>query len=115
MAEESTDDQGLQESIERITDKLRMISKKIGEMEREIKELSHLKHGLEARIRALESEDMDVIKKHLYEIDSKVRSLESEHDKRKASWNLALNFAVQLAWVSMAAWLLAKLGLQAPI
>jgi chromosome segregation ATPase len=105
----------LKESIDKVTDKARSIAKRLSEIEREIYDLMRSKHDLEARVRTLESEDIEVLKKHVYEIDSKVRSFESDHDKRKQSWNMALNFFVQLLWVSMAAWLLTKLGLQGPL
>jgi chromosome segregation ATPase len=115
MDEDTPDYSSLKDSIDKAMDKAKSIAKRISEIEREIDDLMRSKHDLEARVRTLESEDIEVVKKHLYEIDSKVRSFESDHDKRRQSWNMALNFFVQLVWVSMAAWLLTKLGLQGPL
>ena len=115
MDEDHPDYSSIKESIDKAMDKARSIAKRISEMEREIDDLMRSKHDLEARVKTLESEDIDSVKKQLYEIDSKVRSFESDHDKRRQSWNMVLNFFVQLLWVSMAAWLLTKLGLQGPL
>ena len=115
MDEDHPDYSSIKESIDKAMDKARSIAKRISEMEREIDDLMRSKHDLEARVRTLESEDIESVKKQLYEIDSKVRFFESDHDKRRQSLYMVLNFFVQLLWVSMAAWLLTKLGLQGPL
>jgi hypothetical protein len=103
------------ESIDKISDRVKTVTKRNLELEKEVDNLMRTRHDLEVRVKSLESNDIEGIKKQLYEIDSKVRSFESDHDKRRANWNMVLNFVVQLVWVSMAAWLLTKLGLQAPL
>lgn len=98
-----------------LQEKAKGLSKRISEFERELKELTQFRHDLESRTRVLESGDMEKIKHDLYKIESRMDSFESDHDKRKESWRTMTNFIVQLLWVCMAAWLLTKLGLQAPL
>lgn len=96
-------------------DKIKSISKKYTDLQEEIEELIDFKTDIEARVRLLETLDIDRIKQDLYKIDSRVASFESDHDERKEKIKMVLNFVVQLIWVSMAAWLLSKLGLQPPL
>jgi chromosome segregation ATPase len=96
-------------------ERLRSLSKKISELDRQFRSLESMGHDLEARIRVLESADMERFKQDLYKLESKISSFESDHDDRKENWKIAINFVIQLIWVSMAAWLLTKLGLQAPL
>lgn len=76
-----------------ILDKFKSLSKKTAELEKELKELKELKHELKA----------------------KLQELEKKHDQDSEKWRRLADFAVQLIWVAMAAWLLTKLGLQAPL
>ena len=105
----------LKESDSKIIEKLKTITKKNLDLEKEIKNLSTLKYELDARIKVLEAEDFENLKHDFYKLESKLQNFENQHDDRKEKWNTLINFVVQLIWVSMAAWLLAKLGLQAPL
>lgn len=96
-------------------DRLRSLSKKISELDRQFRSLETMGHDLDARMRVLESAGMERFKQDLYKLESKMNSFESDHDDRKENWKMAINFVIQLIWVSMAAWLLTKLGLQAPL
>jgi hypothetical protein len=96
-------------------DRMRGLSKRISEMDRGLRSLEMTSHDLEARVRVLESSDVERFKQDLYKLESKINLFESDHDDRKENWRMAANFIVQLLWVSMAAWLLTKLGLQAPL
>lgn len=98
-----------------LLDKIKDISKKYANLQEKVEELTEFKNDVKARIRVLETLDIDRIKQDLYKIDSKVASFESDHDERKEKIKMVLNFVVQLIWVSMAAWLLTKLGLQPPL
>lgn len=98
----------IQETESKIADKVKLMS-------REVKELSGFRRDVEARMRVLESKDFDEIRQSIYDIESRIKSFEMQHDDSKEKWKTALNFVVQLAWVSMAAWLLTKLGLQGPL
>lgn len=102
----------LQESNSKILDKLRNVSKKNIDLEKEIKDLNKSKYEIDTRLKILESE----IQKHdFYKIENTIEKFESQHDDRKQKWSMIINFVVQLAWISMAAWLLTKLGLQPPL
>ncbi len=105
----------LQESDEKLQNKNKNLIYKQSELEKQIKSICDSKHNLEMRISILESINIEDLKKEIYKIDSKVQSFESAHDDRKEKWQIAINFIVQLIWVAMAAWLLTKLGLQAPL
>lgn len=96
-------------------DRIRSLSKRISETDRGLRSLEAISHDLEARVRVLESADVEKFKQDLYKLESKMNSFASDHNDRKENWRMAANFVVQLLWVSMAAWLLTKLGLQAPL
>jgi chromosome segregation ATPase len=98
----------LRETDAKIADRLKGLAK-------EIKELSSLKHEFEARMRVVESRDFEEMRQSIYGIEGRMKSFEAQHDDSKEKWRTALNFVVQLLWVSMAAWLLTKLGLQGPL
>lgn len=91
------------------------IMEKLKSLAREIRELSSSRHDLEARMRVLESKDFEEIRQNIYSMESRMKSFETQHNDRKEKWQIVLNFVVQLIWVAMAAWLLAKLGLQGPL
>lgn len=76
-----------------ILDRLKSLSKRTLETEKELKELKELKH----------------------ELKIKIQELEKQHDQNSEKWRRLIDFSVQLIWVAMAAWLLTKLGLQAPL
>lgn len=96
--------------VERLVEKTRSLSKRLSELERN----SRFGSDLEVRIKVLEVES-ERISAQISEMDRNIKKLELNHDNRKERWNMAVNFVVQLAWVSMAAFLLSKLGLQAPL
>lgn len=95
--------------------KLNHLYRMVSDLESEMKELVIQRQDLDARMRVLEAEDMVRLRQDFYRLESKMSSFESDHDNRKENWRMVLNFVVQLLWVSMAAWLLTKLGLQAPL
>lgn len=96
-------------------DKIKIILKRVSDLEKSSESVESAVHDLDARVRVLESEDFEKLKQDIYKMESRLHSFESEYDKRKENWKMMINFAVQLIWVSMAAWLLTKLGLQAPL
>lgn len=98
----------LKEANSRIMEKTKALA-------RDFKEILGSWHDLEARIRVLESKDFEDIRNNLYGIESRIKSLEAQHNDRKEKWQIVINFVVQLMWVSMAAWVLTKLGLQGPL
>ena len=92
----------------------RIIEKTKG-LAREVRDISESWHDLEARTRVLESKDFEEIRNSLYGIEGRMKSLESQNNDRKQKWQIVINFVVQLIWVSMAAWVLTRLGLQGPL
>lgn len=109
------DGRGTPDHNETLRDKMKSILRRFSDLEKSFRSTEMTVHDLDARVRVLESEDLERLKQDIYKMESRLRSFESEHDKRKENWKMIINFAVQLIWVSMAAWLLAKLGLQAPL
>ena len=105
----------LKESDLRTIERLKNLIKKNSDFEKEMENLNKSKYEIEARLRVLESEDIEKIKHEMYRMESVLQKFESRHDDRRQNWNTAINFMVQLAWVSMAAWMLTKLGLQPPL
>lgn len=104
----------VQEAVARLFEKVKNMSKKVSELEKETREGAELKAASDVRLKMLESEFQRMSEDFL-ETDRKIRIFELNHDNRKERWNMAVNFIIQLAWVSMAAFILTKLGLQAPL
>ena len=93
----------LQDSCSKLTERTRQLSRHISELEKELGRVNEYRHDLDARIRVLESENVEAMKQDLYRTESRVNAFETQHDDRKEKWSMAINFVVQLAWVSMAA------------
>jgi len=102
------------ESVRRLQDKYRNIFKKMSEHERDHRRMLEQKADLETRLRVLESYESK-LEDEISDIDKRLRNFELTHDKRKENWNMVVNFVIQLVWVAMAAFMLSKLGLQAPL
>ena len=105
----------LEESYIKISDKNKFLLKKVEQIHNKTIDLHEKINQLETNIKILESVDFDELKQNLNEIHSKVRVMEITHGNRSENWKRVLDFLVQLLWVSMAAYLLTKLGLQAPL
>ena len=101
----STEDH--EESVTKLQEKYRSLSKRLSD-----READHA--DMEARMRVLESMESR-LEDAISDIDKRLRTFELSHDKRKENWNMAVNFVIQLVWVAMAAFMLSKLGLQAPL
>jgi predicted transcriptional regulator len=105
----------LQESNHKMLDKIKSLAKSSAEFEQETKKLIDHKHELEARVRVLEAANFEEIKYQIHKLNSDIQALQLKNDDNKEKFKRFFDFAIQLAWVSMAAWLLTKLGLQAPL
>lgn len=90
--------------VEPIRDNMRSISDSFAEIKEFTKEL-------EKRMRKLETDEIDRLKESIYKLESSVSHFKTANDDYKDRWNMALNFIVQLIWVVMASYVLAKLGL----
>lgn len=87
-----------------IRDKIQFISEALADLKDRTKEV-------EKRVRSIESEDLDQIRKSMYKLDNHVSNFNSASNSRRERWNMALNFVVQLVWVVIASYVLTKLGL----
>ena len=78
-------------------------------------------NDLNIKIKIIETQDIDSILQEVKEIRSalhklelKLQVLESSSTNQEARWKTIFSFSLQLVWVVLAAFLLYKLGLQAP-
>lgn len=104
----------LDDTVARLLEKTRNLAGRLSNQEEELSRLSGLKSDAEIRLKMLESE-LGKVSDEVSEIEKRLRVFEMNHDTRKERWNMAINFFVQLIWVAMAALMLSKLGLQAPL
>lgn len=58
--------------------------------------------------------DIDVLEKQIHSLELRMQSIEISSGKVENRWKAMVNFGLQLAWVIIAAYLLYKLGIQAP-
>ena len=69
----------------------------------------------DANYKIIKIEDkIDIIKEDLHKIDVRLKTLEIAQGGYEQNWKTIINFAVQVIWVVMAAYILMKLGLQSP-
>lgn len=88
----------LDEKIEKRTRFLRIKLKKIKE-----------------EITNLEEKDFDKINDNIHDLEIRIKTLEIAQGGHEQNWKLFFNFFLQAVWVIMAAYILYKLGLQAPL
>lgn len=104
----------------RIDERVKLIMTKQDKMEGKLDERLQTLHELEGRIALIESAKKDTEKQlgslqevvHTIELDLQAVSIQSAGHESK--WKTIISFAVQIAWVILAAYLLLKLGIQAP-
>lgn len=58
--------------------------------------------------------DVHILARKIHDLELKVQSIEITSGKAENRWKTMVNFGLQLAWVIIAAYLLYKLGIQAP-
>jgi chromosome segregation ATPase len=114
MTMENQDLERLEATVSKLLEKTRGLSKRVSDGEDEVARLSASKSDAEIRVKLLESA-LEKVSAEISDIDRRLRVFEMNHDTRKERWNMAINFFVQLVWVAMAALMLSKLGLQAPL
>jgi hypothetical protein len=54
------------------------------------------------------------VKTELHKLEIEMQAVKIAQGGAEGRWKTIISFAVQIAWVLLAAWLLMKLGLQAP-
>lgn len=104
----------------RIDERIKAITKNHDELENKIDDLIESTHDMNSRIKMIERYHDEIFNeiKQLgrsdHDIQMKIASIEITHGGSENRWKAIINFVVQIAWVILAAFLLTKLGLQAP-
>lgn len=120
MSEDITADslQKLHDSSTRIDERVKTIQEHQKNLENSIGSIQCEHTGIMQRIAVLESKDtahhLNDIKKELNQLEKRLNTFEASTGQSKDRWNRIFTFMIQIIWVILAAWLLMKLGLQAP-
>jgi uncharacterized coiled-coil protein SlyX len=96
------------EIIERHQEKIRHLIKKTKDLEEQNKEI-------ETSLKILENKNIDKLSDNMHELEIRIKSVEIAQGGHDEKWKSIINFIVQIIWVTMAAYILFKLGLQTPI
>lgn len=107
--------QSLFDLTSRMDERLRVLDKEQQRNEEEIKEHIKATQNLHSDMRLLSAKIDDLIKhKETMRLESRVQTLEQSSSDTEGRWKVIVNFVLQLIWVATAAYMLYKLGLQAP-
>lgn len=106
----------------RVDERVQLMMKKQDDFERKLDERLEASHALDGRIRVLESrigseklsEEMGELEETVHKLEMQIAALEIASGGSEDRWKTIVTFVIQIAWVLLAAYLLTKLGLQAP-
>ncbi len=103
----------------RVDERQQLMMAKVEQLEKKIDSMIAESHDLEGRLRVIESKDggtadIGSIKDMLHHHDVRLQALEISSKGHEGRWGYIVSFVVQLIWVLLAAYLLYKLGIQAP-
>jgi predicted nucleic acid-binding Zn-ribbon protein len=104
----------IQEAVTRLSERVKTISKRMSDFEKDTRQMSDFRANADVRIEILGSE-LNQLSEDFSGLDRRMKAFELNNDSRKEGWKMVINFVIQLVWVSMAAFILTKLGLQAPL
>lgn len=105
------DQKGLEQSLSVVQHAHTEIMKKVAVLEaKDTLTASDINSALESKFHVVQNE----LKKELTELEKRVIAVEAASGQNKDRWNRIFTFIIQIIWVLLAAWLLMKLGLQAP-
>lgn len=97
----------------------RFIENKVQREITENKDLTSKIESLEKEIKKLENKinnsDCNKLVENIHKLDLRLNTVEINQGNSTKKWNTFVNFGIQLIWVVMAAYLLFKLGLEAPL
>lgn len=96
-------------------EQLQIHQERIKVLQKKTKDLEEKLLNLETCIRILENKNFDKLNDTIHDLEMKVKSVEIAQGGHDQNWKAIANFAVQIIWVIMAAYILFKLGLQPPI
>lgn len=101
------------EITSRIDERIKIIFKKETELDKKIEYIQKNNSNLEAKLVFLEkaTSEVDGLKKHLHEIDLKLKSIEVSQNGSDQRWRTVVNFIFQTIWVILTSYLLMKIGL----
>lgn len=104
----------------RIDERVLALMRKQEELERKLDEQLKSDHSLDTRVAHLERvkderiPQLDTVKNNLHKLEIDMQAVKITQGGQEGRWKSIVSFVVQIAWVILAAWLLVKLGLQAP-
>lgn len=101
------------EITSRIDERIKIILKKETELDRKIEYIQKNNLNLEGKVSFLEKviSEFNDLKKHLHEIDLKIKHIEINQNGSDQRWRTIVNFAFQTIWVILTSYLLLKVGL----
>lgn len=128
LAQSSENIQKLFDLSTRIDERVKNIQSNQIFTDQKLKDLLDSHHLSMQKIAVLESKDsrfldgkimesekeIDLLDKTVSVLEKRIITLESSTGQNQDRWNRIMNFAIQLVWVVLAAWLLTKLNLQPP-
>jgi len=96
------------ETLDKHQDKIKFLFKKTKELEE--------KHAqIDTFVKILENKNIDKLNDNIHELEIRIKTVEISQKDHDQNWKSIFNFVVQIIWVTMAAYILLKLGLQPPI
>lgn len=104
----------------RVDERVLALMRKQEELERKLDEQLKSDHDLDTRVANLERvrderiPELDTVKNGLHRLEIDMQAVKITQGGQEGRWKTIVSFVVQIAWVILAAWLLVKLGLQAP-
>lgn len=103
----------------RVDERQQLMMSKVEQLEKKIDSVVSEYRDLEGRMRVIESKDggtadISNIKEMLHRHDVRLQALEISTQGQEGRWKTIASFGIQLVWVLLAAYLLYKLGIQAP-
>lgn len=105
----------------RIDERVKLIMKKQDEFDKKLDDRMADANDIRTRLRLIEAQvndnddqSLEQMKAEFHKMEVRMQAIELTQGGAENRWKTFVNFAIQIAWVLLAAWLLLKLGLQAP-
>ena len=100
----------------RIDERVKLLMKKQDELDRKLEDYLKITSEIDGRIRVLESnkEALSYLGNTVHTLELDLQQVQIKTTGHENKWKTIISFAMQIAWVILAAYLLLKLGIQAP-